>query len=73
VPVTISLGLLLLVAGYLCYRAKGAQLPYMVLGALIVSASGPGSLIESLSITGVDVVQRVVGAVAEAFGQSGIV
>jgi tagatose-1,6-bisphosphate aldolase non-catalytic subunit AgaZ/GatZ len=71
--VTISLGLLLLIAGFLCYRAKGAQLPYMILGALIVKAAGSGSLIDDLAVTGVDVVQRVVSAVAEAFGQSGIV
>lgn len=70
---TISLGLLLLIAGYVCFRAKGAQLPYMVLGALIVKAAGAGSLIDSLALTGLDVVQRVVGAVAAAFGQSGIV
>ncbi len=70
---TISLGLLLLIAGYICYRAKGAQLPYMILGALIVRAAGSGSLIDSLALTGVDIVQRVVGAVAQAFGQSGIV
>lgn len=70
---TFSLGLLLLIAGYVCYRAKGAQLPYMILGALIIKAAGAGSMIDNLAATGLDVVQTFVTTMGEAVGQSGIV
>ena len=45
----------------------------MILGALIVKASGAGSMIDNLAAHRPRLVQTFVTAIGEAIGQSGIV
>lgn len=70
---TISLGLLLLIAGLFAWKMKGAQMPHLILGALIMKAAAPDSIVDRLGASGVEIVQAIVTQVADAFGQTGVV
>jgi hypothetical protein len=71
--VTITLGLLLLIAGFLAWKMRGAQMPHLVLGALIMKASTAGSMVDQLGATGIQVVQTLASALSTAFGGGAIV
>jgi len=71
--VTISLGLLMLVIVGLAWKMKGAQLPHVILGMLLVKAATPGSIVDDFAGQGLAIVNTIVNSVATALGQGNLV
>lgn len=70
---TISTGLLMLIIVGLAWKMRGAQLPHVFLGMILVESAQPGSMVRTLSAEGLQVVNIVVNALASAFGNGNIV
>jgi hypothetical protein len=73
VAVTISLGLLLLIIVLLAWKMKGAQLPHVFLGMILLKAATPGSIIDTIAVEGLDLVNQMVNAVSGALGNGNVV
>lgn len=70
---TVTLGLMLLIAGFLAIKMRGAQMPHLVLGALIMQAAADGSMIDQLGDTGVQAVSTILSAISSGLGGGQIV
>jgi len=71
--VTISVGLLLLAIVFLAWKTKGAQLPHVFLGMLLVKAATPGSMIDKFAVQGLQILTSVVNSVSSSLGKGNIV
>lgn len=70
---TISTGLLMLIIVGLAWKMKGAQLPHVFLGMLLVQSAASGSMVRTLSAEGLELVNTVLNSVAGALGQGTVV
>lgn len=61
---TISLGLLMLVIVVLAVKMKGAQIPHVILGMLLLKASTPDGPIDKLAGEGLAILTQIVNSVA---------
>jgi hypothetical protein len=71
--VTISTGLLMLIIVGLAWKMKGAQLPHVFLGMLLVESAAGGSLVRTISGEGLTLVNSLLNGMADALGQGNIV
>ena len=69
---TISLGLLMLVIVGLAWKMKGAQLPHVFLGMMLVKAAAPGSIVDSVAAQGLTILTSVINSVSTALGKGNI-
>lgn len=70
---TISLGLLLLIIVGLAWKMRGAQLPHVFLGMILLKAATPGSMVDTIAVEGLDLVNAMINAIAGAVGQGNVV
>lgn len=70
---TISLGLLILIIVLLAWKMRGAQLPHVFLGMILLKAATPGSIVDTVAVEGLELVNSVVNAVSSAVGQGNVV
>ncbi|HMG44630.1 MAG TPA: hypothetical protein VK611_25070 [Acidimicrobiales bacterium] len=69
---TVSLGLLLLIVVLAAWKMKGVQLPHVLLGMLLLKASEPGSMVDTLAAESLEIFTSIINAVASGLGQGNI-
>lgn len=70
---TISTGLVVLIIVLLAWKMKGAQLPHVLLGMILMAASTPGSFTHTIGVEGLDLMNTVINAVASGLGNGNVV
>jgi hypothetical protein len=70
---TVSTGLLMLIIVGLAWKMRGAQLPHVLLGMILVKSAAPGSFVDTIAAQGLDLVNTVLNSIAGALGQGQIV
>lgn len=70
---TISTGLLMLIIVLLAWRMRGAQLPHVFLGMILVESAAAGSIVRTISVEGLGMVNDLLNALATALGQGNVV
>lgn len=70
---TVSFGLIVLLIVFLAWKMKGAQLPHVLLGMILVKAATPGSIVDDIAGYGYDALNTLVEAVASGLGGGNIV
>jgi hypothetical protein len=71
--VTISTGLLMLIIVLLAWKMRGAQLPHVFLGMILVESAAGGSMVRTISAEGLGIVNSTLNAIANALGNGNIV
>lgn len=70
---TISTGLVILIIVLLAWKMKGAQLPHVFLGMVLMAASAEGSLTYTIGVEGLELMNTVINAIAGGLGNGNIV
>lgn len=70
---TLSTGLVMLIIVALAVKMRGAQLPHVFLGMILVESAAGGSIVRTISVEGLGMVNDLLNALASAIGQGNVV
>lgn len=70
---TISTGVVVLIIVLAAWKMKGAQLPHVFLGMILMKSASAGSWIDTISGMGLEMVTTIVNAISQGIGQGHVV
>jgi hypothetical protein len=70
---TIPMGVLVLITAFLAYKMRGAQLPHVLLGMMLMGAAAQGSIVDTIGVQALDLYTQLLRAFFTAIGQGNLV
>lgn len=70
---TIPMGVLVLITAFLAWKMKGAQLPHVLLGMMLMGSASAGSIVNTVGVQALDLYTQLLNAFFTAIGQGNLV